>query len=199
MTRHRDIQPEVGSSAVLGAETPVSPVLDLATRVLTAEKGGFPAVDNAIIPTPDAALAELAADVDGFVRATRAGSTRTAYAKDWRTFLAWTACPACPVPERLPRPLVLEQYAGELREPVRPQVVAMYIAELVRRGRKQKTIERAVAAIAVVHLLANLEPPSRDRLVRDTLAGVRRELARLGRSAPKKKTALTTETCGSST
>lgn len=189
----RSSKPPVGSSAVLGAETLVSPVLELAPTFLTPEKGELPVVEDAIIPEPDAALAELAADVETFLRSTRAEATRSAYARDLRTFMEWLACPACPTPERLPRPATLEQYAAALREPVRPEVVAGYIAALVRRGRKQKTIERAVAAIAVVHHLAGFEPPTRDRLVRDTLAGVRRELARLGRAAPAKKAPLLTE------
>lgn len=203
MTRNRALRqktalepasnPPVGSVEVLGTKSSVPSTLEHAARILGSDKGEFSAVDGSITPARPAVLVELAHDVESFVRSTRAGSTRRAYAKDWRTFMEWLACPACPTPERLPRPATLEQYAAALREPVRPEVVAGYIAALVRRGRKQKTIERAVAAIAVAHHLAGFEPPTRDRLVRDTLAGVRRELARLGRAAPAKKAPLLTE------
>lgn len=165
------------------------------TPFLTPEKGEIWAVDGSITPAPAAGLVELAADVETFVRSTRAEATRSAYGRDLRTFVEWLACPACPTPERLPRPAQLEEYASRLRRSgaVRPEVVALYIAELVRRGRKLKTVERAVAAIAVAHQLAELESPTRNGLVSDTLKGVRRELARLGRSAPKKKAPLTTD------
>lgn len=55
MTRHRDLERQthfgpaskapVGSSAVLGAETPVSSVLEHTPRFLTAEKGELSRVD----------------------------------------------------------------------------------------------------------------------------------------------------------
>lgn len=204
MTRRRDVAPQtllqrsnkppVGSSALIGTNKPVSSALEPATRVLTAEKGEFSAVDLGLVPAPAAELVELVKDVETFVRSTRTGSTRKAYAKDWRTFRAWLACPSCPV--SFPQPLGLDAYAAEVQRagPVSAETVALFIAELVRRGRKLKTIERSVAAIAVVHHLAGLDPPTRDRLVRDALTGVRRQLARVGRAAPLKKTPITTDT-----
>jgi integrase len=168
-------------------------IRDCTSQILGSDKGELSRVDGSIVSAPTTDLVALARDVQGFVAGKRSEATRAAYAKDWRTFGEWMACPACPVPERLPRPLGLEVYAAELRESVRPEVVALWVAELVRRGRKLKTIERSVAAITVVHQLADLESPTHDRLVRDTLAGVRRELARLGRAAPAKKAPLMTE------
>lgn len=192
----RSNKPLVGPVEVIDSTSTEPPVLELTPRFLTAEKGEFSAVDVGLVPAPAAELVELARDVESFVRSTRAGSTRLAYAKDWRTFSAWLGCPSCPVPERYPTPLGLDQYAAELRMsgPVTVGTVALFIAELVRRGRKLKTIERAVAAIAVVHHLAGFEPPTREALVRDALTGVRRQLARVGRAAPEKKTPITTET-----
>lgn len=148
-----------------------------------------------LVVTAPIGLARLARDVDRYVRTTRAEATRRAYAQDFRTFLEWMGCPECPVPQRFPRPLALEDYAAKIKStgPVAPEAVALYAAELVRRGRKLKTIERAVAAITVVHLLAGIEPPTRERLVRDTLVGVRRQLARAGRAAPTRKHPLTTD------
>jgi len=205
MTASRPAAPsaaaEAGSGALIAPHEAIEvhePTRETTTgaewSILTVEKGGLPGVDPDLTPAVHVGLVELARDVEGYVRSTRSEGTRTAYAKDWRTFREWVACPACPVPTRLPRPLGLEVYAAELRQPVRPEVVAMFVAELVRRGRKLKTIERSVAAISVVHHLAGVKAPTRDKLVRDALTGVRRQLARLGRAAPKKKTPITTET-----
>lgn len=205
MTRHRDVEPQtlsepsseppVGSSAAIGTETPVSSGLELAAKILCPDKGEFSGV-NAFPSLATVGLVELARDVEGYVRSTRSEATRMAYGKDWRTFRAWLACPACPVPARFATPLGLDAYAAELRKagPVTAETVALFVAELVRRGRRLKTIERAVASIAVVHHLAGFEPPTRDRLVRDALTGVRRQLARVGMAAPKKKTPITTGT-----
>lgn len=204
MPGHRDREPQprpapartppVGSVEVIDSTSTEPPTLELATEVLTPEKGELTVVDLGLVPAPSAELVELAHDVERFVRSTRARSTRRAYAKDWRTFRAWLGCPSCPV--SFPQPLGLDVYAAELRRagPVTAETVALFVAELVRRGRRLKTIERAVASIAVVHHLAGFEPPTRDRLVRDALAGLRRQLARLGRAASLKKTPITTET-----
>lgn len=204
MAQHRDIKPQTlleptkvasaSSVEVFGTTSSASPALELATKILSPEKCELPVVDLGLVPAPAAELVELAHDVESFVRSTRAGSTRRAYAKDWRTFRAWLACPSCPI--AFPQPLALDQYAAELRGsgPVTAETVALFVAELVRRGRKLKTVERAVASIAVVHHLAGFESPTHAKLVRDALTGVRRQLARLGRAAPLKKTPITTET-----
>lgn len=206
--------PEAISTPVLGvAEAISTPVVGAADKtqaivqrsaltafdeksILAVEKRGLPVVDPHLVP---AGLVALAADVEGYVRGTRSEATRTAYAKDWRSFVLWMGCPACPAPEHLPRPAGLEEYAARLKHagPVSAEAVALYVAELVRRGRKLNTIERSAAAIAVVHQLAGFESPTRDRLVRDALRGVRRHLVRLGRAAPKKKAPITVETVAS--
>jgi len=95
-------------------------------------------------PPPSPALSE--ADVAGarsFVDASRAASTRKAYAADWRFFAAW--CHA--------------RHAPTL--PANPALVAVYLSVLGRRGLAPPSVGRALAAIAHAHRRPGLVAPHR--------------------------------------
>ncbi len=122
-------------------------------------------------PSPPPALTD--AEIVGarrFVDASRAASTRKAYAADWRCFAAW--CQA--------------RHAPAL--PANPALVAVYLSGLSARGLAPPSIGRALAAIAHAHKRAGLVAPHRGEngaVVAEVLAGIRR--SRTG--APEKKLA----------
>lgn len=142
------------------------------TPLLTAEKRGLSVADG----SRSVELAELAADARRYVASTRSPATQRAYRRDWRTWVEFC------------------QTASLEPLPASPESIVLFLAELVRRGRRLATIERALAALSVAHQAAGIfEPPTRDRLVANAMKGIRRELARLGRSAPVKKLPLVTD------
>jgi site-specific recombinase XerD len=129
----------------------------------------------ALVPVRDqtALLAELEAIAEqtrAFVDATRAPNTVRAYASDWRDFLSF--CDA-----RGLQPL-----------PASPEAVALYITHLAG-SRRAVTVQRRLAAISQTHQDAGHATPTEDRLVRKTMAGIRRTLG----TAPRTKTATTTK------
>ena len=126
-------------------------------------------------PTPDrsefvAPLEAIAEQTRAFVDATRAPNTVRAYAADCRDFLSF--CDA----------------RGLQALPASSEVVALYITHLAG-SRRAVTIQRRVAAISQQHQDAGHPTPTEDRLVRKTMAGIRRTLG----TAPRTKTATRTK------
>jgi hypothetical protein len=94
-----------------------------------------------------------------YAAASRASSTRRAYASDWRIFTAWCAA-------RQIEPL-----------PADPRAVAVFLAAEAEAGSKPATIGRRLAAIGHHHRTAGFEPPQAQagaHAIRDVLAGIRR-------------------------
>ena len=117
-----------------------------------------PAVDQ-----PAAALATVTEHeihrARGYVEASRAPSTRRAYAGDWSRFESWCRARATPT------------------LPASPALVAVYLSSLASNGLAPPSVARALAAIAHHHRQARLIPPHRAEggsVITDVLAGVRR-------------------------
>jgi len=119
--------------------------------------------------SPAASLATLAAEIEADVAelrtiaraaadASRAPSTERAYAADWRDFSAFA--------NRIERD----------RLPAKPETVALYVADLRRRGRRPATISRKLAAIAVYHRSTGQHSPAEHDVVRAVVRGTRRAL-----------------------
>ncbi len=104
-----------------------------------------------------------------YVGATRAGSTRRAYASDWSHFLGWYG----------------SRHLAAL--PALPETVALYITDLARE-RRVATVQRRLAALSQVHQDAGYPTPTEDRLVRKTMSGIRRTHG----TAPRRKSATRT-------
>ena len=95
----------------------------------------------------------------GYVEASRAASTRRAYAGDWSRFETWCAARATPA------------------LPASPALVAVYLSTLASNGLAPPSVARALAAIGHRHGQARLIPPHRadgGSVVTDVLAGIRR-------------------------
>ncbi len=100
----------------------------------------------------------LSDQVLDLVRASRAAKTLDAYAGDWRRFDSWCA----------------EQ--GRASTPASPSTLAEYLGDLVRRGQRPSTIERARVGIGQAHALRGLPSPAKDPLISELMKGVRRTL-----------------------
>ncbi len=110
-------------------------------------------------PAPPALSDDDVAGARAFVDASRAASTRKAYAADWRRFCDW--CQARDAPAL----------------PANPALVAVYLSVLSRRGLAPPSVGRALAAIAHAHKRAGLVAPHRAEggaVVAEVLAGIRR-------------------------
>jgi hypothetical protein len=77
-----------------------------------------------------------------FADASRASSTRRAYASDWRLFVAWCT-------DR-----------GVVPLPADPVLVAVYLSAEASRGAKPSTISRRLSAIGYYHHRAQLPAPT---------------------------------------
>ena len=120
----------------------------------------------ALPDTADQQAAALAVVTDqeihaarAYVEASRAQSTRRAYAGDWQRFAIWCLARATPA------------------LPATPAVVAVYLSALAASGLAPPSIARALAAIAHHHKQAGLVPPQRAEgggRITDALAGIRR-------------------------
>lgn len=112
----------------------------------------------------------LASDLEsakGYARASKAGETQRAYAREWRTFGAW--CEA----------------RGVVALPCSADVLACYVSSMADGGRKPAGIDLALAAISAAHAAAGhdgraLRSSAQVRAVR---AGVRRTLGTAQRQA----------------
>lgn len=111
------------------------------------------------IPSPDPVVQGLIEQANPFLDAAKAPATRRSYAADIREYRAFSA--------RIGQPFFAS--GGE--------VLALYIADLARRGKKPATIVRRVAAIATkYHAGGHHEAPASSFLVKEGLRGVRRTL-----------------------
>ncbi|MBC5820706.1 MAG: tyrosine-type recombinase/integrase [Candidatus Eremiobacteraeota bacterium] len=115
-----------------------------------------------------AAIEELRAEARVAAEASRAPSSERAYAADWRDFSAFAT------------------RIGRERLPAEPETVALYVADLRRRGRRPATIARKLAAIAVYHGSTGHATPTSHDVVRAVVRGTRRQLG----VAQQQKTAL---------
>ncbi len=138
-------------------------------------------LDDPAAPLP-ASLATLTAEIQADVAelrtiaraaadASRAPSTERAYAADWRDFSTFA------------------NRIGRDRLPAEAETVALYVADLRRRGRRPATIARKLAAIAVYHRSAGHRSPAEHDVVRAVVRGTRRELG----VAQRQSTALSLE------
>ena len=94
-----------------------------------------------------------------YIDASRAASTRKAYAADWSCFSVWC------------------HDRGTAALPAAPTLVAVYLSSLAARGLAPPSIARALAAIAHTHHRAGHVAPHRAEggmVIADLLAGIRR-------------------------
>lgn len=124
--------------------------------IATTAESTIPAVPENLM----AAAIELA-------KASRAKSTLETYGSAWRQFINWCG------------PLALPYL------PATPETVTAYIAAKAETLRPS-TIKKHLAAIAVAHRTAGLQPPTASEMVKLTMAGLRRTKG----TAPKTKRAL---------
>ena len=104
-------------------------------------------------------LGDLRAQVNAYVQAAKAPATRKAYASDLRDYIDFCV--------KIGQPVFAS--GGE--------VLALYIADLARRGRKPSTISRRVAAIATeYHSAGHRESPTSSFLVREVMTGMKHTL-----------------------
>ena len=118
------------------------------------------------LPAP----ADLVA-VRGYVAESLAPATRRAYRAGLAAFRAW--CEG--------------QAVADL--PASAETVAAFIASEADQGRAVSTIEQRLAAIRWAHEAKGLELPTASKLVRSTMAGIRRERG----VAPKRKAPVTVD------
>lgn len=119
---------------------------------------GLPVPAGASPLLPDIIEAEVEV-ARAYAAASRAESTRRAYASDWKIFAAWCAA----------RELVAL--------PARPEAVALFLSAEADAGTKPSTIGRRLAAIGYMHRTRGLDPPQEcvgGQAIRDVLAGIRR-------------------------
>jgi site-specific recombinase XerD len=111
-----------------------------------------PATDLALLPEAEVGAAR------GFIANQVAPATLRAYRTDARMFSDWCAA------------------RGVSALPASPETVGTYLAALATEGAKFSTIARRCAAIKFLHETADQESPTTARLVRSTLAGIRRTI-----------------------
>ncbi|MHB9027104.1 MAG: tyrosine-type recombinase/integrase, partial [Armatimonadota bacterium] len=105
-----------------------------------------------------AGLPDIAERVGAYIAASKAASTRRAYATDWRDFTEWCA------------------WKGVPALPAAPATVAAYLSALADGGKKASTINRRAAAIRFAHKVAGYDSPTSSALVEATTAGIRRQI-----------------------
>ena len=108
---------------------------------------------------PPGALALLQDDVEvarAYAEASKAASTRRAYASDFAIFRAWCA------------------FRGLDALPATPAAVAAFLSAEAAGGAKASTLGRRCAAIKHVHALAGFDSPTNDRSVLTVMQGIRR-------------------------
>lgn len=108
------------------------------------------------------------ARVRHYVEQGRSPNTMRAYRSDAKRFVAWCT----------------EQGLPSMPAPA--DVIAAYLAHLADLGKAASTIARALAAIAKAHELSGHSSPTKEPLVRATMAGIRRVIG----TAPKPVKAL---------
>jgi integrase len=113
-------------------------------------------------------LRRTAAQATAFAANAQAHNTTRAYRADWADWTTWCS----------DRDLVAL--------PAAPETVALYLTDLIGRGRKPATLARRLVAIAKAHELAGHDPsPTSSAKVRTVWAGIRRTVgtAQTGKAA----------------
>jgi integrase len=111
------------------------------------------------VPSGNLDLLDLVEQAKTFMAAAKSPSTRKAYAADLNDYRAFCA--------RIDQPML----------GVGGQVLALYVADLSRCGKKPSTTARRVAAIATeYHANGYIETPASSFLVKEVLRGMRRTL-----------------------
>lgn len=145
------VEDEAPNGRNTGRDPENEPSVDSSQR-----SGGVPAEDSgAAVP---ANLRETARRAEEYIKASRARNTRRAYASDLEDFRVW-----CKVDGGGLSPL-----------PADPETLALYLTDLAGRGLKVSTIQRRLASIATAHREAVGDSPTDEKLVRSTMAGIRR-------------------------
>lgn len=110
-------------------------------------------------------------EAKNYMRASKAENTIRAYRSDWSIFSTW--CDDRGVPSL----------------PAAPETLAVYLASAARTL-KPSTLTRRCSSISIAHEMAGYESPTRNIVVRTTLAGIRREK---GTAPDQKAPILTTD------
>src|SRR5215211_342044 len=117
----------------------------------------------AVIGPTKTALAVLSSQerdvASRYALASKADSSKRAYASDWQQFTAWCAA------------------RGLEAMPASSETVSRYLGDMAETGLKVSTIRRRAASITYFHRLKSLPVPTSDELVRAVLAGIAREHA----------------------
>ncbi len=99
-------------------------------------------------------LQEIAIEAKSYIDNAKSENTRRAYASDWQDFSAWCG----------------RQRLSAL--PAAPETVTLYVSALARRCRPA-TISRRLASISQAHAVAQKDSPTKSRIVRDAMQGIR--------------------------
>jgi len=131
---------------------------DRSARIVPAAPPVPDAADPAVAELPSLAHAEIAT-ARRYADASRAASTRRAYASDWLRFSAWC----------------LDRSLETL--PADPRAVAVFLSAEAQAGSAPPTIGRRLAAIGWMHRRAGLQPPQAREgaaALLEVMAGIRR-------------------------
>jgi integrase len=119
-----------------------------------------------------ASLDALLAQAQASFTASRASSTRRAYAHDWQEFQTW-----CQRHSLIPLPAA-------------PETVILYATDLTKNQKKKlNTLQRRLAAVSQLHQEAGFPSPTQTWPLKQFMAGLRRELG----TAPERKRPLLAE------
>ena len=122
-----------------------------------------------IMVAENAELQTVLNEVEEFLVHSKSKNTRRAYKSDWKRFTTW--CEA----------------RGYDSMPALPGTITFYIVECANQGLKTSTIDRYLVSISQAHKMNDYESPTKDRLVRETLKGIKNKVG----TAPRQKRALT--------
>ena len=130
---------------------------------------------TALTIRPDAALerVRLVERAREYAASSHAERTVTAYRGAWQRFERWCQAQGCAA------------------LPAEPGAVALYLTARAGDGWRGSTLEVDLAAIVKAHQRAGYPKPSAAPEVTETLRGIRRDLARQGKAAPRQKAPVT--------
>jgi integrase len=128
--------------------------------------------DSSHFPVVSGSLEALLAQAQASFTASRASSTRRAYAHDWQDFQTW-----CQRHSLIPLPAA-------------PETVILYATDLTKNQKKKlNTLQRRLAAVSQLHQEAGFPSPTQTWPLKQFMAGLRRELG----TAPERKRPLLAE------
>ena len=145
--------------------------------LLTHDKGRLSSVKGVITMNEtkpdisvvnDSELITAFHEVEEFLIHSKSENTRRAYKSDWKRFNTW--CEA----------------SGYDSMPALPGTITFYIVECANQGLKTSTIDRYLVSISQAHKMKDYESPTKDRLVRETLKGIKNKVG----TAPTQKRAV---------